>query len=515
MPDTDNTQRRQSATQLSSWSLSNRIQTCLEPRPPAVLDSDSELHRFAVLENLRFQPLLNVDSLAEAEIAEVRRSRESARLLSSIYYVEIAGEGPTPALDERMLALAEKLRYCPGVVTAYVKPAAEPATLPPDGTSIGAGGGHPASSAATPPVTPDLSVLQGYLGPAPTGIDLAEARRYPGGDGLGTRIIDVEGAWRFSHEAVVPAAKGMLKNGLIYPSWREHGTAVLGLICGNGGSGRGIIGIAPSSEVEGSSIFRAPQGATRTATAILEAGLSLNEGDILLIELHRPGPRFTFTVPTGQGQRGFIPVEWWDDDQASINAVLARNVIVVATAGNGSEPLDDALYDSAALPLRFPPSRRNPFRRSPSDLGCVLVGAGAPPPNTNGMNHGPDRSRLVFSNWGEAVDAQGWGKEVVTSGYGDLQSGPDEDRWYTKEFCGTSSAAPMVAAVIACMQAILRSRGPRLLEPLEVRTLIRLWGSQQQPAPGRPATERIGPRPDLAKLIPAAIAVASHPPAIT
>ena len=48
------------------------------------------------------------------------------------------------------------------------------------------------------------------------------------------------------------------------------------------------------------------------------------------------------------------------------------------------------------------------------------------PPGTHGRNHGADRSRLDFSNYGALIDAQGWGREVTTCGYGDLQGGANE-----------------------------------------------------------------------------------------
>ena len=62
---------------------------------------------------------------------------------------------------------------------------------------------------------------------------------------------------------------------------------------------------------------------------------------------------------------------------------------------------------------------------------------------------GPDRSRLDFSNYGARVDVQGWGREVTTTGYGDLQGGLNEDLWYTDHFSGTSSASPVVVGALA------------------------------------------------------------------
>src|SRR3546814_10256333 len=102
-----------------------------------------------------------------------------------------------------------------------------------------------------------------------------------------------------------------------------------------------------------------------------------------------------------------------------------RGVIVMSAAGNGAENLDDPLYNTR--PAGFPATWRNPFNRNLADSGSILIGAGAPPPGTHGRNHGPDRSRLDFSNFGSSIDAQGWGREVTTCGYGDLQGGANED----------------------------------------------------------------------------------------
>src|SRR5829696_1995994 len=50
---------------------------------------------------------------------------------------------------------------------------------------------RPASSVSTP-ATPDFSGSQGYLGPAPGGVDARYAWSLPGGKGEGIRVIDVE-----------------------------------------------------------------------------------------------------------------------------------------------------------------------------------------------------------------------------------------------------------------------------------------------------------------------------------
>jgi len=103
------------------------------------------------------------------------------------------------------------------------------------------------------------------------------------------------------------------------------------------------------------------------------------------------------------------------------------------------------------------------------------------------------------------VDVQGWGEEVTTCGYGDLQGGANEDVWYTDAFNGTSSASPIVVGTLGCVQGVLKAQGRIPLSPSRARSLLRATGSFQQDAPNRPRTQRIGNRPDLRQLIAEAI----------
>ena len=225
----------------------------------------------------------------------------------------------------------------------------------------------------------------------------------------------------------------------------------------------------------------------------MQAADALSAGDIILLELHRPGPRFDFQAR--DDQRGYIAIEWWPDDLAAVRYATGKGVIVVGAAGNGAENFDVALYD--ARPAGFPASWRNPLNPANPGSGAVVVGAGAPPPGTHGRDHGADRSRLGFSNYGARLDAQGWGREVTTTGYGDLQGGADETRWYTDRFSGTSSASPIVVGALACLQGIQLSAGRPALTPAKAVEVLRATGSPQQDGPNGPAGQRIGNRPDI------------------
>ncbi|MCX4834673.1 MULTISPECIES: S8 family peptidase [unclassified Streptomyces] len=405
-------------------------------------------------------------------------------------------DAPADQLD----ALAEQLRASDAVEGAYVKPGvvlaasqtaskkkeSGEAELPPLNDMQPTG-------ADAPPVSPDFTARQGYLDAAPGGIDARYAWTRPGGRGAGVRVIDCEWGWRFTHEDLRLNQGGIVSG--TGSTDTDHGTAVLGEIGGDVNA-IGITGIAPDA-VTSASAFSIP-----TATAIRNAADRLGPGDIILLEIHRPGPH-----ATGVGQVGFIAVEWWPDDYLAIRYAVNRGITVVEAAGNGAENLDHVDYDTPRA--GFPAWWRNPFRRTALDAGAVIVGAGAPPPGTHGAQHGPDRSRLDFSNYGACVDAQGWGREVTTTGYGDLQAGTNADFWYTDRFSGTSSASPIVVGALASTQGVLRANGRVPLSPSRSRQLLRSTGSPQQDAPGRPATQRIGTRPDLRQLIPVALQTSS------
>ncbi len=368
--------------------------------------------------------------------------------------------------------LAARLREHDLVEFAYVKPP----IAPPSASDAG----------------DDLRPRQGYLDDPPEGIGAAAAWERPGGRGEGVRLIDIEGEWRFTHEDL---RRGRLAGG--HPGGdvarRNHGTNVLGML-GALHNGRGISGICPEAALR--AVSYQPEERWGSALAIKHAADLLRPGDILLLEMMRPGPR---TPADEDTQLGYLPVDYWPDDLTAIQYATSIGVIVVEAAGNGAQHLDDPVYSGPGPGFR--PQRPNPFMRDGLDSGAVVVGAGAPP----GDRFGPDRSRLDFSNWGTTIDAQGWGREVATTGglgpgADEKRPGDAEDRWYTERFSGTSSAAPMVAGALACVQGVLRAAGRRPLTPDQARRALRETGSPQQPAADG-TLEPIGNRPDIAGLI--------------
>jgi serine protease len=313
-----------------------------------------------------------------------------------------------------------------------------------------------------PITTPSFESYQGYLGPAPHGIDAPAAWRR-GFRGAGEWFADIEGDWNAAHEDL-PGARISHVGGTPIPGWRPHGTAVLGEVVGVDNR-KGVVGIAPDVD----RVFTSSIGGTTVADAIDAAAEALRPGDVLLIELQGSGPRGRY-----------LPMEYWDDNFDVIQQATRRGVIVIEAAGNGGENLDHKAY-------------RGKLDRTKRDSGAIMIGAGAPP--REGFS---DRERLDFSNYGTRVDVQGWGRKVATLDYGDLQACAGDDRHYTNEFSGTSSASPIVAGAAVLLEGIARQRGA-VLSPTELRELLRSTGTPQ----AGDTSQWIGPRPDLARGIAA------------
>jgi hypothetical protein len=277
---------------------------------------------------------------------------------------------------------ADRLKNLSGIETVYIKPAVENPLAPPFSPSpVG--------------TIPDFSPGQGYLEASPGGVGARQAWALPGGRGGGVRIIDIEGGWTLEHVDLRGNTGGLLGGQpFTDPGWTEHGTAVLGVIRGDD-NGFGVTGIAPDTNFS----VVSHQG-LGSAGAIAYAADRLAPGDVMLLEMHRPGPRFGYA--DRNDQLGYIAVEWWPDDFLAIRRAILRGIIVVEAAGNGAQNLDDPFYDQPHP--AFPGNWHNPFRGA-ADSGAVLVGAGAPPTG----QFGPDRSRLDFSNHGSRIDCQGWG----------------------------------------------------------------------------------------------------------
>jgi len=326
----------------------------------------------------------------------------------------------------------------------------------------------------------DYTSKQGYLRDASQGgIDADYAWTVPGGDGTGVKILDVESSWDLHHNDLpAPFYVGGFANPLA-----SHGTAVLGVIAALD-NGYGVTGIAHGAEIGILSLVN-----HTVAQAVIQAIFALDAGDIVLIEVHRPGPRSGEICECNCDQFEFIAVEYWQATYDAIKAATAAGLIVVEAAGNGSMNLDNPAYGGA-------------FNRAVRDSGAILAAAGDP----------ADHSPPCWTNYGRRIDLHGWGSGVATTGYGNLYPDDPPDCWgtfldcfdcihcdiwqindfYTGSFGGTSSASPIVVGAAASIQGIARAAGHTLYPEQAIRILTRTGTPQ-----GEPQEKHIGPLPDL------------------
>lgn len=374
-------------------------------------------------------------ALDELRARAEARSGQSLPDLNLFATLHLPHEENEEAALARLKEILAQLRGSGPVAEAWPDPIVIPASqVDPRSAASGSNG-----------TTPDFSTLQGYLYNAPTGIEAATAWAFPGGRGQGVDVIDHERGWLWSHEDLKDPFFETGGNNL-----EHHGTAVIGVLVGQH-NGLGINGIVPDVRIGSVSLddFSVPGG-------IAEAIAHLDPGDILLMEYHCGGPS------------GFLPCEWLSDIFAAIQVATAAGIIVVEPGGNGENHLDDPLYGKA-------------FDRRVRDSGAIMVGAGTP----TGL------SGEWFTNYGTRLDLHGWGRSVVTTGYGDLY-GTSEEQFYSADFKGTSSASPIVAGAIASLQG----QAVALFgAPLTAGLAEEILGMTGSPWSGN---HQIGERPDLA-----------------
>lgn len=314
---------------------------------------------------------------------------------------------------------------------------------------------------------------QRYVDAAPAGIDARHAWSN-GWTAAGIRICDIEYDFNAGHADLPPVA--LLGPPRTKTAWADHGTAVLGEVGGKHNT-NGVRGIAYGATLYVSSPYASAYGGYSIPAAISAALTNLAPGDVILIEQQTTGP-------TG----AYVPVEWAKSTYDAIVNAVANGLIVVEASANGSQNLDSSTYTTGN-------GGHYPFLAT-NDSGALLVGAGAPP------QYATPRSRLSFSSYGATLDLQGYGYEVVTSGYGDLYNAEGTNNSFTSGFSGTSSASPIVAGAAAVLQQAWKARFTNAATPAQIRSLLRDTGTPQQGA------ENIGPLPNLRAAILAVAALA-------
>jgi len=399
-------------------------------------------HLASLFDGIAISPLFRSQSPAKilelvARATSLDPSYRPARFLNYFGVTVPAGVDPN--------ALVHEFSSWPAVALAYVQP---PPNVP------------PMVNAADDP----RSVDQQHLHAAPGGIDADYAWQFPGGDGTGQALIDLEQGWNFNHEDL--AALGIA--GPISGDNRDfiyHGTRVLGVVAATDNTVGGI-GIAPAvPSVRCVSQWRA-DGSYDTAEPIFDAIAVMAYGDVLLLE-----------AQTDLWGLVKLPVE---AEQAVFDAIAlatALGIVVVEAAGNGGHDLD-GIQD---------PNGNLVFDRAFRDSGAIIVASAFP----------RNRRKLADSCFGRRVDCYAWGQGVDTADTDDLGTVND---LYTGYFDGTSSASAIVAGAALVVQGLTEA-GPRAgrFSPREVRSILADKANGTESANGE--VDKIGYMPDLRKII--------------
>ena len=178
---------------------------------------------------------------------------------------------------------------------------------------------------------------------------------------------------------------------------------------------------------------------------------------MILLNHQTPGPNYPCST---DDQCGLVAVEYDEVVYAAITWATASGIVVVESAGNGHQNLDAPEYGDT-----FNTTTGRP------DSGAIIVGGGASPADCEEKSGRPARSRLDSSNYGEFVDAQGWGE--------------------------CSSAAPIVAGAAAAYSSAIEATIGTRPTSWQVRQALVSTGTPQDTTSQNALEGDIGPLPNL------------------
>src|SRR5215218_493066 len=318
------------------------------------------------------------------------------------------------------------------------------------------------------------NIRQNYFDPAPAGIDAKYAWQFKGGDGTASiKYIDIEQGWIENHESVF--ANTLVSSGISHSSFRDHGTAVLGIINMKGNEVAGP-GITPEANGYIISQWR-PDGSFNTAEAVLAAICNLCFGDILLLQTQAYDPISKKTCP----------VEICNANFELIRLATALGIIVIEPGGNGNGTSGN---DLDAFTTTNGKASLNRFSPDFKDSGAVIVAA---------ASSASPHKKISYSNYGSRIDCYAWGENVSTAGAFPNSSGTAINT-YTKKFGGTSSASAIITGTAIAIQSISEANYNRRLSPAEMRKILSSEFFGTRSVNGH-AVDRIGVMPDLKKII--------------
>ena len=396
---------------------------------------------------------VKTELLDRVDDARNKAISDEVRLLRAFWQIDVR-ETKTDDVKSTLKSLAE----LPEVEEAYM--AFEP--------------GKPSLCSSVSPSDDPYFPLQGYLAPAPEGIDAAAAWSICGGQGAGVGLVDLEAGWNIEHEDLHAVLREPIYGDRLPGD--DHGTSVVGEIVAQDNA-VGVVGAAPCVDyVALTSLYHLAQGAEELhiANALIAALFIMDPGDVALIEFQT---------------EDLAPAETETLNYRAIRLAVLMGMIVIEPTGNGRHDLDAFLHNGMKILNRNDPSFR--------DSGAIMVGASDP---RNGHN------KARASCYGSRVDCFGWGNQVTTTS-GIIGSdiignhGGDPNKGYRSSFNATSAAAPIIAGAALLIQGLSKAKYGAVLSPSQMRAFL------SDPATGTPqgtaVPGHIGVMPNLRAIIEA------------
>jgi subtilase family protein len=279
-----------------------------------------------------------------------------------------------------------------------------------------------------------------------------------GGDGAGTRLVDVEQGWALNHPDLPTAAATPLC-GTNDPASMPHGTSVLGVICAQPNT-MDVVGIVPKvgeicvASWVGNNIASAIAAATEHLLAPSPAGLP--SGGVILVEYQADIGELRATVMG-------LPAEAEHLAAAEIRTAVSLGIVVIEAAGNGGG------YGGYDLAGQVDDEGRSVWARPagaatyPDDSGAIMVAAAVP----------YVRTRVPDSNYGTRIDCFAWGRRVITCQCDTTGKTIPYAPRATPPFELTSAASAIIAGAALSVQGMATASGRGPFAPSDLRAVLK------------------------------------------
>ncbi|MFJ4064632.1 S8 family serine peptidase [Pseudomonas sp. NPDC089996] len=337
------------------------------------------------------------------------------------------------------------------------------------GTVVAAG--NRANEEARP--TPDFELQQQYLDAPQSsskGLNIRKAWDKQV-TGYGARIHFSDGGLFANHEDLAGNPNVQIVSATPNDD-PDHGTASLGVMVA-ARNGLGVTGISHDCQLYlYDNRAYTKSGQSSTLKRLLR---SVAPGDIVGINRQTASINALHTMLPSLHDK-----DWWD----VCRKLTQRGAVVVNAAANGSSQSDTGLGTQASYGVDL--SQWKLFNDH-GDAGVIVVGA----------CHSWDGKPHQYSNhhYRHAM-LNAWGDSVVTLGYGPLQDKKGNDRDYTDNYAGTSSATPMVAGALCLIQSYALQQHHLYLDSEQMHLLVMASGFQDATLPYSSVLP-MGARPDV------------------